>query len=73
MTLLDIFLWSTLATSITVVWFFIVMWLAKITVGKDAKMSQIVGFLIVAGPVGWLVIVIIFVTDIINQLTNKNT
>lgn len=73
MTLLDIFLWSTLATSITVVWFFIVMWLAKITVGKDAKTSQIMGFLIAAGPVGWLVIVIIFVTDIINQLTNKNT
>lgn len=71
-TILEVLLWATLATSINIVWFFVVMKIAKRTVGKDAKISQIMGFLLLAGPVGWVVIAIIFVTDLINQITNKN-
>lgn len=70
---MEAFFMATLATSIFLVWFWVVMRVAKITVGKDAKISQIMGFLIMAGPVGWIVIVIIFVTDLINKLFDKNT
>jgi TRAP-type C4-dicarboxylate transport system permease small subunit len=71
--ILEIFLFTVLAMSIQLLWFWVVMRVAKITVGKDAKISQIMGFLLIAGPVGWIVIVIIFVTDIINRFFNKSS
>lgn len=73
MSFVELILFIVLGLSVQLIWFWIVMKVAKFTVGKDAKISQIMGFLIMAGPVGWIVIVIIFVTDLINKLFDKNT
>jgi len=47
-------------------WFIIVMLVAKKTVGKDAKTWQIFAFLFVAGPIGWAVLLIIAVMELID-------
>ena len=39
-----------------VIWFFTVMYIAKYTVGKNAKTWQIFFFLIISGPFGWTVL-----------------
>jgi fumarate reductase subunit C len=52
--------------SIMLLWFIIVMLVAKKTVGKDAKTWQIFTFLFVAGPVGWAVLLIIAVMELID-------
>jgi hypothetical protein len=53
------------------VWFKLVMLFAKMTVGKQAKMWQIISFLVVAGPVGWAVILIIFVYNQVDKHWTK--
>ena len=52
--------------SVMLLWFIIVMLIAKKTVGKDAKTWQIFTFLFVAGPVGWAVLLIIAVMELID-------
>ena len=52
--------------SIMLLWFIIVMLVAKKTVGKDAKTWQIFAFLFVAGPIGWAVLLIIAVMELID-------
>ena len=52
--------------SVMLLWFIIVMLVAKKTVGKDAKTWQIFTFLFVAGPVGWAVLLIIAVMELID-------
>jgi hypothetical protein len=52
--------------SMMLLWFIIVMLIAKKTVGKDAKTWQIFTFLFVAGPVGWAVLLIIAVMELID-------
>jgi competence protein ComGC len=52
--------------SIMLLWFIIVMLVAKKTVGKDAKTWQIFTFLFVAGPIGWAVLLIIAVMELID-------
>jgi len=52
--------------SIMLLWFIIVMLIAKKTVGKDAKTWQIFTFLFVAGPIGWAVLLIIAVMELID-------
>lgn len=53
--------------SIMLLWFIIVMLVAKKTVGKDAKTWQIFTFLFAAGPIGWAVILIIAVMELIDK------
>jgi competence protein ComGC len=52
--------------SVMLLWFIIVILVAKKTVGKDAKTWQIFTFLFVAGPVGWAVLLIIAVMELID-------
>lgn len=54
--------------SIMLLWFIIVMFTAKKTVGKDAKTWQIFAFLFVAGPVGWAVVLIMGMMEIIDKV-----
>lgn len=53
------------------VWFKLVMLFAKMTVGKQATMWQIILFLVMAGPVGWAVILIIFVYNQVDKHWTK--
>jgi hypothetical protein len=59
------------AVSIMLLWFIIVMLVAKKTVGKDAKTWQIFTFLFVAGPIGWAVVLIMAVTELIDRVFPK--
>ena len=52
--------------SIMLLWFIVVMLIAKKTVGKDAKTWQIFTFLFIAGPIGWAVLLIIAVMELID-------
>ena len=54
--------------SIMLLWFIIVMMTAKKTVGKDAKTWQIFTFLFVAGPIGWAVVLIMGMMEIIDKV-----
>lgn len=54
--------------SIMLLWFIIVMFTAKKTVGKDAKTWQIFAFLFVAGPIGWAVVLIMGMMEIIDKV-----
>jgi len=54
--------------SIMLLWFIIVMFTAKKTVGKDAKTWQIFAFLFVAGPVGWAVVLIMGMMEMIDKV-----
>jgi hypothetical protein len=44
------------------------MFTAKKTVGKDAKTWQIFAFLFVAGPVGWAVVLIMGMMEMIDKV-----
>jgi hypothetical protein len=50
-----------------VVWFKFVLLLGKFAVGKDADLWKIIVFLIIAGPIGWAVILIIFVYNQVDK------
>ena len=54
--------------SIMLIWFIIVMFTAKKTVGKDAKTWQIFAFLFVAGPIGWAVVLIMGMMEMIDKV-----
>ena len=54
--------------SIMLLWFIIVMFAAKKTVGKDAKTWQIFVFLFIAGPIGWAVVLIMGMMEIIDKV-----
>lgn len=64
---MEIFFISAFIVCMSLLWFWAVMKIAKRTVGKQASTSQIFGFLLISGPVGWIVLIIIFVTDIIEN------
>ena len=49
-------------------WAVLVLYIAKIRVGKDATITQIMTYLAIAGPVGWAIIIIIFIYDIVDRL-----
>ena len=54
--------------SIMLLWFIIVMFTAKKTVGKDAKTWQIFAFLFIAGPIGWAVVTIMAMMELIDKV-----
>lgn len=55
------------AIVIMLLWFIVVILIAKCTVGKDAKTWQIFVFLFLAGPVGWGVVCIMAMTNFIDK------
>jgi uncharacterized protein YaaW (UPF0174 family) len=55
---------------ISVLLFAVVLKIAKHTVGKDANIWQIMTCLILAGPFGWITIVIIFAYEMVDRAFN---
>ena len=51
----------------SIAWFYIVLKVAKHTVGKDAKLWQILTYLVIAGPLGWATIIFIIAYDLIDR------
>lgn len=64
---------SLVTTIIIILWFSVVMLIAKSTVGKDATIQQILTFLIISGPFGWIVILIIYVYDLVDKISQKKS
>jgi|TARA_B110000914_G_scaffold106958_1_gene93760 fumarate reductase subunit C len=56
------------AIAIMLLWFIVVILTAKCSVGKDAKTWQIFVFLFIAGPVGWGVVCIIAMMNLIDNV-----
>jgi|TARA_B110000908_G_scaffold98633_1_gene116451 fumarate reductase subunit C len=56
------------AIAIMLLWFIVVILTAKCSVGKDAKTWQIFVFLFIAGPVGWGVVCIIAMMNLIDSV-----
>lgn len=64
---MELFFQVLCSLSIMLVWFIVVMLIAKKTVGKDAKTWQIFVFLFVAGPIGWGVVAIMAMMELIDK------
>ena len=60
-----------ISTISSVVWFYIVLMIAKHTVGKEAPTWCIFTALLISGPVGWAVVLIIWATDITDKFTKR--
>lgn len=60
-----------LTTLVMILWFGVVLMIAKHIVGKDATIQQILLSLFLAGPIGWIIILIIFVYDIVDKISQK--
>ena len=56
------------AIAIMLLWFIVVILTAKCSVGKDAKTWQIFVFLFIAGPIGWGVVCIIAMMNLIDSV-----
>lgn len=54
-------------TSLLALWFYIVLFIAKKTVGKDPKAWKMLLFFIISGPLGWAVLLIIAFWDLIDR------
>ena len=52
---------------VSLLWFYVIMKLAKHTVGKDPVAWMMFLFLLISGPVGWVVIVLAFITDMFEK------
>lgn len=63
------FVWLT-SVVLSLLWYSVVLKIAKHTVGKDATIWVIMGFLLLAGPIGWITIVIIFAYDMVDKVFN---
>lgn len=57
-----------LTISVSLLWFWIVTRVAKYTVGKNPPAWKMFAFLLIGGPVGWLVILLAFVTDTFEKI-----
>ena len=55
------------AVAIMILWFIMVILIAKCTVGKKAKTWQIFTFLFLAGPVGWGVVCVMAMLELIDK------
>jgi len=60
--------------ALSIVWFLIVLVIAKrLDIKKDAHISKILCCLIVMGPIGWSIILVIWAYDLVDSLiTRKN-
>ena len=55
-------------TTILFIWAFLVLLVAKRTVGKGAKILTILLFMFFAGPVGWAVVAIMGMTELVDKI-----
>lgn len=63
-----IFLEIILSVLLMTLWFWIVLTVAKRTVGKEASLIQMFLFLIIAGPVGWATILIVIISSGVDRI-----
>lgn len=68
---MEIFFMFLLWMTSIVVWYKIVMYCAKHYVGKDVEFWKIFTCLIIAGPIGWIILVIIFITDQLDRFDKR--
>ncbi len=62
----------TTVVFVSIVWFFLVLLIAKrLGIKKDAPISKILGCLIVMGPIGWGILLIIVAYDLVDKMTKK--
>lgn len=59
------------AIILMVAWFKLTLLIGKLTVGKDASMWQIMLFLVLAGPIGWAVLLIIIAYNQVDKHWTK--
>jgi hypothetical protein len=55
-------------TTIMFIWAFVVLLFAKKYIGKDAKTWCILLFMFIAGPVGWAVVAIMGMTELVDKV-----
>ena len=65
---MEFFLTIIVATTILFIWAFFVLLVAKKTVGKGAKILTILLFMLFAGPVGWAVVAIMGMTELVDKI-----
>ncbi len=58
-------------TTILFIWAFIVLLIARKYIGKDAKTWCILLFMFLAGPVGWAVVCIMAMTELVDKIAPK--
>jgi hypothetical protein len=54
--------------SVSLIWFWMITRIAKYTVGKNPPAWKMFTFLLIGGPVGWIVIVLAFLTNTYEKL-----
>jgi len=65
---MEFFLTIIVTTTILFIWAFLVLLVAKRTVGKGAKILTILLFMLFAGPVGWAVVAIMGMTELVDKI-----
>jgi len=63
-----IFLEIILSVLLMTLWFWIVLTVAKRTVGKEATLIQMFLFLIISGPLGWATILIVIISSGVDRI-----
>jgi len=60
---------TTTIVFVSIVWFFIVLSVSKaLNIKKDAPISKIMCCLVVMGPIGWSIILVITAYDLVDRL-----
>ena len=60
---------TTTIVFVSIVWFFIVLTMAKkMGIRKDAPISKIMCCLVIMGPIGWSIILVIVAYDLVDKL-----
>ena len=63
-----IFLEIILSVLLMTLWFWIVLTVAKRTVGKEATLIQMFLFLNISGPLGWATILIVIISSGVDRI-----
>jgi len=60
---------TTIFVFVSIVWFFIVLSVCKaFNIKKDASISKIMCCLVLMGPIGWSIILVIVAYDLVDRL-----
>ena len=60
---------TTTIVFVSIIWFFIVLSVCKaLNIKKDAPISKIMCCLVVMGPIGWSIILVITAYDLVDRL-----
>lgn len=62
----------TLAVSLSLIWFFIIIYVGKNAAGKTPPGSVVILFLLLSGPIGWAILAIAWMTDMVEKFSKKH-